>query len=117
MPQEIGSYKKKPGYKKVGDWEFDRIRLWNKIDVTPDENGCHNSRSAMSPSGALMGAWKTNPDTGITKQQMTQIRRLVQMDVTNEDIQEYQVTLKCGNQRCCNREHFVLKPNKRRTTL
>jgi hypothetical protein len=112
MPQEIGSYKKKPGYKKVGDWEFDRIRLWNKIDITPDENGCHNARSAMSPSGALMGAWKNG------RQQMTQIRRLVQMDVTNEDIQEYQVSLKCGNQRCCNyKEHFVLKPNKRRTTL
>lgn len=112
MPQEIGSYKNKPGYKKVGAWEFDRIRLWNKIDTTPDLNGCHNARSAMSPSGALMGAWKNG------RQQMTQIRRLVQMDVTNEDIQDYQVKLTCGNQRCCNyKEHFVLKPTNRRDTL
>jgi hypothetical protein len=111
MPQEIGSYKKKPGYKQVGAWEFDRDRLWSKIDTKPDLNGCHNANSAWSPSGALMGAWKNG------HQQMTQIRRLVEMDESNEDIQEYQVTLKCGNQRCCNREHFVLKPNKRRTTL
>ena len=112
MPQQIGSYKKKPGYKQVGAWEFDRLRLWSKIDTTPDENGCHNAKSAMSPSGSLMGAWKN----GV--QQMTQIRRLVQMDVTNEDISEYQVTLTCGNQRCCNyKEHFVLKPTNRRTTL
>jgi hypothetical protein len=112
MPQQIGSYRNKPGYKKVGAWEFDRDRLWAKIDTKPDQNGCHNAKSAWSPSGALMGAWKN----GV--QQMTQIRRLVLMDVTNEDISEHRITLSCGNQRCCNyKEHFVLKPNKRRTTL
>jgi len=107
MPH-VGPYiHKKPGYKKVGEWGFDRLRLWNKIDTTPDANGCHNARSAMSPSGALMGAWKNG------HQQMTQIRRLVQMDIANEDISAYQVTLKCANQKCCNPEHFILKPNNR----
>ena len=107
MPQEKGSYRNKPGYKKIGAWEFDRIRLWSKIDTTPDLNGCHNSNSSMSPSGALMGGWKNS------RQQMCQIRRFVQMDITNEDISEVQVSLSCANQRCCNPEHFVLKPNKR----
>lgn len=111
MPQARDSYKKKPGYKKVGVWEFDRLRLWNKIDTTPDENGCHNWSGAMSPSGALMGAWKN----GV--QQMSQARRFVVMDTTNEDISEHQVSLKCGNQKCCNEQHFVLKPNKRNHSI
>jgi hypothetical protein len=111
MPQQIGSYKKKPGYKQVGDWEFDRDRLWSKIDTTPDLNGCYNWQGAMSPSGALMGAWKNG------RQQMGQARRFVVMDDLNTDIQQHQVSLSCGNQRCCNKQHFVLKPNKRRTTL
>jgi len=102
---------KKPGYKQVGEWGFDRDRLWSKIDLTPDQNGCYNASSAMSPSGALMGAWKNG------RQQMTQIRRLVLMDVMNKDISEYQVTLSCGNQRCCNEKHFVLKPTNRRPML
>jgi len=107
MPH-IGPYfMNKQGYKQVGVWGFDRDRLWNKIDTTPDENGCHNSKSAMSPSGALMGAWKNG------RQQMTQIRRLVQMDITNEDISDHRVTLTCANQRCCNPDHFKLKPTNR----
>ena len=117
MPQEIGSYKNKPGYTQIGIWEFNRDRLWSKIDTNPDLNGCHNWKGAMSPTGALMGAWKTNADNGITRQQMSQARRFVQMDITNEDISEYQVRLSCGNQKCCNPEHFMLKPTNRRTML
>jgi hypothetical protein len=102
----------KQGYKQVGAWGFDRDRLWSKIDTEPDANGCHNARSAMSPSGALMGAWKNG------RQQMTQIRRLVLMDVMNKDISEYQIKLTCGNQRCCNYlEHFRLEPNNRKPML
>ena len=111
MPHIGHYYHKKPGFKQVGPWGFDRDRMWSKIDTTPDANGCWNSNSAMSPTGALMGAWKNGA------QQMTQIRRLVQMDHTNEDISDYQVTLTCGNQRCCNRDHFVLKPSNKRTQL
>jgi len=102
----------KPGFKQIGVWGFDRDRLWSKIDAEPDVNGCHNWNGAMSPSGALMGAWKNG------RQQMSQVRRLVLMDVTNEDISEHQVTLTCGNQRCCNyKEHFVLKPTNRKPML
>jgi hypothetical protein len=98
----------KPGYKQVGVWGFDRDRLWSKVDTTPDANGCHNAKSAMSPSGALMGAWKRKD--GVMIQQMTQIRRLVQMDITDKDLNDHQVTLSCRNQRCCNPKHFVLRP-------
>lgn len=97
----------KPGYKQVGEWGYDQERLHKKIDKEPDKNGCLNWQGSMSPSGALMGAWKNG------RQQMTQARRLVQMDLTNEDISEYQVKLSCGNQRCCNPEHFKLEPNNR----
>ena len=111
MPH-IGPYfMNKQGYKQVGVWGFDRDRLWNKIDTTPDENGCHNWRGAMSPSGALMGAWKSY--NGVVRQQMSQVRRLVMLDVTNEDISDHRVTLTCANQRCCNPDHFKLKPTNR----
>ena len=69
----------------------------------------------MSPSGALMGAWKRHD--GVMTQQMTQVRRLIMLDITNEDHSEYQIKLTCGNQRCCNyQEHFKLAPNNRPNT-
>ena len=111
MPHIGPYYMTKPGFKQVGEWGFDRERLWSKINTTPDLNGCHNWQGAMSPSGALLGAWKNN------RQQMTQARRLVLADTTDKDISEYQVKLSCGNQQCCNPEHFILKPNNRRTML
>ena len=111
MPHQGPYFMNKPGFKQVGVWGWDNERLHSKIDKTPDANGCHNSNSAMSPSGALMGAWK-NKD-GVMKQQMTQVRRLLQMDITNEDISDYQIKLTCANQRCCNPEHFKLMPNNR----
>ena len=111
MPH-IGPYfMNKPGFKQVGTWGWDNERLHSKIDTKPDRNGCLNWKGAMSPSGALMGAWKSRD--GVMKQQMTQVRRLVQMDETNEDIGEYQIKLTCANQKCCNRLHFKLMPNNR----
>lgn len=100
-------YHKKPGYREIGAWGWDDHRLWSKIDTKPDRKGCLNWNGSMSPTGALMGAWKN----GI--QQMTQARRLVWMSNNNKDVSEYQVTLSCSNQRCCNEEHFVLLQNNR----
>ena len=107
MPAQGQWYNKQPGFKKVGVWGWSDTRLWSKIDKTPDENGCHNWSGAMSPSGALMGAWKNN------YQQMSQARRLVWMSLNNEDATPYQIALSCGNQQCCNPEHFVIKKNNR----
>jgi hypothetical protein len=116
MPHLNPYYFKKQGFKRIGPWGFDRDRLWSKIDTEPDANGCHNWRGSMSPSGALMGAWKSR--NGTMTQQMTQVRRLIMLDITNEDISEYQVKLTCGNQRCCNyKEHFILKPNNKKPML
>ena len=108
MPAHGPQHQKRPGYKQVGEWGWDDNRLWSKIDRTPDYNGCHNWQGAMSPSGGLMGAWKTDGH-----QQMTQARRLVWMSINNEDVTPYSVTLKCANQACCNPEHFELKKNNR----
>jgi hypothetical protein len=107
MPARGPQYSKKPGHKEVGSWGFNETRLWSKIDKTPDYNGCHNWQGAMSPSGALMGAWKSQ------HQQMVQARRLVWMSTTGEDVTPYSVTLTCGNQSCCNFLHFELKKNNR----
>ena len=118
MPHIGPYYMKKPGFKRTGVWGFDRLRLWSKVDLTPDENGCHNWRGAMSPSGALMGAWKfaNDTDTEHVKQQMTQVRRLIWADVNNEDPSPYQIKLSCGNQKCCNyKEHFVVHTNNRKS--
>jgi len=104
MPHIGPYYHKKPGFKQQGPWGWNTELMWSKIDRQPDANGCHNAKSAMSPTGALMGAWKNG------QQQMTQIRRLVWMTVNDRDVSEYQVKLTCGNQRCCNPEHFVIKP-------
>jgi len=111
MPHIGPYYMKKPGFKQVGVWGWDNERLHSKIDKTPDENGCLNWNGAMSPSGALMGAWKEKE--GVMIQQMSQVRRLLQMDITNEDISDYQIKLTCGNQACCNKAHFKLMPNNR----
>jgi hypothetical protein len=111
MPARGPQYAKKPGHKEQGSWGWNDTRLWSKIDTKPDENGCLNWQGAMSPSGALMGAWKNNT------QQMTQSRRLVWMSLNNEDVSEHRVTLSCDNQRCCNPKHFIIKPNLRRDML
>lgn len=117
MPARGPQYAKKPGHKEVGSWAWNDTRLWSKIDKEPDENGCLNWRGAMSPTGALMGAWKKNPQSEVCHQQMTQARRLVWSSITNEDVTPYSVTLTCGNQRCCSFNHLVIKPTNRPTML
>jgi hypothetical protein len=101
------THKKQPGYKRVGIWGWNDERLWSKIEVNLDIEHCWPWQGAMSPSGALMGAWKDD------SQQMTQARRLVYMSHTNEDVTPYSVTMKCNNQACCNPNHFELKRNNR----
>ena len=107
MPARGPQYQKKQGHRELGSWAWNDLRLWSKIDQEPDENGCLNWQGSMSPTGALMGAWKNS------ERQMTQARRLVVMSKTNEDITPYRVTLTCHNQRCCNFQHFELKENYR----
>jgi len=108
MPYQGHYYNKKPGYKEIGSWGWNEDLLWSKIKVSLDTDECWPWQGAMSPSGALMGAWKDG------FQQMTQSRRLVYMSHTNEDVTPYQVKLKCKNQACCNPDHFELKPNNKR---
>jgi hypothetical protein len=100
-------YKTQPGFKELGAWAWDDQRLWNKIEVSLDTKECWLWQGSMSPSGALMGAWKDNVP------QMTQARRLVYMSQTNEDVSPYQVKMKCKNQQCCNPNHFELNPTNR----
>jgi len=113
MPARGTHYNLKPGHKQVGVWGWNDTRLWSKIDTKPDKNGCLNWLGSMSPTGALMGAWKKIPDSDDSYQQMTQARRLVWMSVNNEDVSPYSVTLTCANQMCCNPEHFELKNTNR----
>jgi len=109
MPARGPQYQKKPGHREVGAWAWNDIRLWSKIDkTTVHPQGCHTYQGAMSPTGALMGAWKDG------QRQMTQARRLVWMSINNLDATPYSITMKCDNQECCNPEHFLLKPNNRR---
>jgi hypothetical protein len=111
MPHIGPYYHKKPGFKQQGAWGWNNTLLWSKIDTEPDARGCRNWRGAMSPTGALMGAFKNG------HQQMTQARRLVWMDVNDQDVSDYQVKLTCHNQRCCSIEHFELKPTNKRNPL
>lgn len=104
-------YKQADGYREHGPWGWDDDRLWSKINQTPDENGCLNWQGAMSPTGALMGGWKNG------RQQMTQARRFVWMSLNREDVTPYRVTMTCGNQKCCNPDHFELKENYRTDKL
>lgn len=113
MACKRGWYKNKPGHKAVGVWAWDNDRLWSKIEVSLDTQSCWPYSGAMSPTGALMGAWKQDSLTGEFHQQMTQARRLVYMSETGEDVTPYQVTMTCANQSCCNSNHFELKPTNR----
>lgn len=102
-------YKTQPGFRELGAWAWDDARLWSKIEVSLNKEVCWlYTGGSMSPSGALMGAWKN----GVP--QMTQARRLVFMSQTNEDVSPYQVKMKCGRQDCLNPNHFELKPTNRR---
>lgn len=107
MPRRGTHYHLKPGYKQYGSWGWDDHRLWSKIEKTDNDNDCWLWTGAMSPTGALMGAWRNG------KQQMTQARRLVWMSVSEEDVTPYSVTLTCNSQMCCNPNHFELKPTNR----
>ena len=110
MPARGQVHKTKQGYKEIGSWGWDDHRLWSKIEVNLDINECWPWQGSMSPSGALMGAWKDG------QQQMTQARRLVYMSQNNEDVTPYRVTMKCGRQDCCNFHHFELKANNKLRT-
>ena len=100
-------YKNRPGYREVGGWGWDDLRLWNKIEKTDNDNDCWTWTGSKHPAGALMGAWRH----GV--QQMVQARRLIVMSTTNEDVTPYRVTMTCGNPLCVNERHFELKPNNR----
>jgi len=102
---------KKPGYKEIGAWGWNDNSLWSKIEVSLDTEACWlYTGGSMSPTGALMGAWKNGYP------QMTQARRLVFMSQTNEDVTPYRVTMKCHRQDCLNPNHFELKSNNRLKT-
>jgi hypothetical protein len=106
-------YKTKPGYREVGAWAWNDELLWSKIEVSLDTEECWPWLGSMSPSGALLGAFKKDPETGEYRQQMTQARRLLWSSETNEDVGPYQVTMKCANQTCCNPSHFEIKRSNR----
>ena len=110
MPCKRGWYKQKPGYREVGAWAWNDELLWSKIEVSLDTEECWPWHGSMSPTGALLGAFKKDPVTGEFRQQMVQARRLVWSSQTNEDVTPYRVTMKCANQSCCNPNHFKLFP-------
>ena len=107
MPAKKGWYKTKPGHKQVGAWAWDNDKLWSKVEVSLDTDECWTWHGSMSPTGALFGGWKNE------NQQMMQARRFIWMSENNEDVSPYSVTMKCGNQACCNPHHFELKPTNR----
>jgi len=107
MPARGLVHRTKQGFKEVGVWGWNDNSLWSKIEVSLDTNECWLWTGSMSPSGALLGAWKSGSP------QMTQARRLVYMSQTNEDISEYQIKMKCRRQDCLNPNHFNLQPNNR----
>jgi hypothetical protein len=107
MGRQKDWYNTQPGYTTQGPWGWNDHRLHNKINKTPDENGCHLWQGSMSPSGALMGVYK------LGYQQMTQARRILWMSINKQDVSPYRVTMTCNNQQCLNPEHFELKETNR----
>jgi len=100
-------YTENPDYKHIGAWSWNDKILWTHVEVDLDTTKCWLWDGSMSPTGALLGAWKNEV------QQMTQARRLVYMSETGEDVTPYQITMTCQNQSCCNPNHFELKPTNR----
>lgn len=100
-------YKTQSDYVEYGAWGFHTTRLKSKIVPGLTEDDCTTWLGSMSPSGALMGAYRGGA------QQMCQSRRLVWMMENSQDVSDYSVTLTCGNQQCNNSRHFKLKPTNR----
>lgn len=113
MPKSKFWFSQQPSFVEYGVWGFDLQRLKDKIKPGQTENSCTTWLGSMSPSGALMGAWKKDIDNDTFKQQMTQARRLVWMSINKQDVSPYSITLTCKNQQCCNPRHFVVKPTNR----
>lgn len=106
-------FKQQPGFVEYGHWGFDAERVKSKIKPGQTDNDCTIWLGSMSPSGALMGVWKKDLDSGEYRQQMSQARRLVWMMENKQDASPYSITLSCANQQCCNFRHFVVKPTNR----
>lgn len=113
MPKNKLWFRQQPTFVEYGVWGFDAERVKSKIKPGQTEYHCTSWSGSMSPTGALMGAWKKDLDNDVYKQQMTQARRLVWMMENKQDVTPYSITLICANQECCNPRHFVVKPTNR----
>ena len=96
--------------KMVGEWQWNSTRLWSKI-VKTDADKCWAWLGSSGPNTNLFGAQKNGQG------QMTQARRILYRDITGEDCDDLQITMKCMNAYCMNFEHMDVKPNQRRYYL
>ena len=93
--------------KSVGEWQWNTERLWTKI-VQTEQDKCWAWLGSTGPHTNLFGAVKNG------KRQMTQARRILYRDITDQDCQDLQITMKCKNAYCMNPNHFEVKPNQRK---
>lgn len=94
-------------HKSVGEWSWNSDILWSKIVQTEDYD-CWAWLGAVGPQTNLYGAKRNG------KPQMTQARRILFRDVTGEDCNDKQITMRCNNPYCMNWHHFETKPNQRK---
>lgn len=95
---------------EIGAWAWNSNLLHSKINKTTDDE-CWSWTGASNDWSNLFGARKNDVP------QMTQVNRLLQMEITGEPIDDIAVKMKCRNKKCCNPNHFTTGPNYRRTDL
>ena len=95
---------------QVGAWSWNSALLHSKIQATgPDK--CWTWTGASNDWSNLFGARKHD------RPQMTQVNRLLAMEISGEPIDDVAIMMKCKNKKCCNPDHFTTGPNYRRTDL
>ena len=97
-----------PGLKRnithqIGQWSWNSNLLHSHIEKKT-QNECWIWNGSKGPQANLFGAYKNG------HQQMTQVNRLLQMELTNAPLDGYKVSMKCKNRYCSNPHHFEVNP-------
>jgi hypothetical protein len=76
--------------------------------VKTGKDTCWAWLGSSGPNTNLFGAHKNN------KGQMTQARRILYRDITGDDCDDLQITMRCKNAYCMNFGHMDITPNRRK---
>lgn len=101
----------KQGYHKQGLWTWNEEIFLSKLTEGAEDECWINHTFPQSPGGPLFGARLIDEESGRTRRQMTQARRVQAMRYFG-DIVGQQIRHTCNNSQCMNPKHFRFEPTR-----